>query len=609
MDIQALLKFDFLAVAEKQVTIMTQQKIIDDPSSDEDAKSQAEDAKAKALQELAQLLQGAGDLGKTVPKTPIIGTTGSKIKTPKSIQTSGVKGAVIKPNDGGIILDGETLVPFTGFDPDIKANIFSYDADLKTWECPDHDPNLPDNLGPVHPGQLRPTSVKDALKTETRCSTMSETIVYNGLEHSSGDTTFIAHRSYMETIRKAVIVRGMFGVFMIPDAANPEGWDLFHKHGRFTVLGVQSHILKLKLTADSYLNNNLKWSGDLLRSTLHPNLKLKVQAAVGINASGPEVLISAIKEAFTGDGYTQLEKLKNDIKALQLKNFPGEDIHALNEVIKDKMERLDAADMVKVGDNLLLEIVGIYEQSTAEHFRLWAVNKYADVQKFVKQCRYSDPTTLLGIPDPITYATLVADSNAKYLELKGDDRYPPALTSHPKTELDPVAMIAEITKRATQSVLAKVGSSTGGANDKARANNSHTGQTKPNNGGSTDEAKSNDAKGDGKAKFTKLPKNFPQGKKEWVTHLPNGWDPATKVFQLGGKDYKWCTDCKRWCFHRAGEGHAKWAAKRSSGTANTGSPAKTTPPATTKATVTLAEVVDSDSDDDNGWSPYNPYRI
>jgi hypothetical protein len=65
-----------------------------------------------------------------------------------------------------------------------------------------------------------------------------------------------------------------------------------------------------------------------------------------------------------------------------------------------------------VGDSLLLSIVTIYEQSSAEHFRLWAVSLYAKVNDFVKLCRFSDPSVLKTMHNQITYETLTTDSNA-----------------------------------------------------------------------------------------------------------------------------------------------------------------------------------------------------
>lgn len=630
MDFNTLLSIDLIEVSALKSQIDIHQDTIDDTSATAEEKSLAMAEKAIAMGKIAKLLQpltapttasayssGGATVpttgGATVPVTPAVGTTAPKIKTPMSVKGS-TGSTVIKPKDGGIYKEPNgNLVPFSSFDPDTKANIFSWDADKDEWICDDHDPNMPNHFGHIHPGQLRPTSVKDSLKTEVRCSTLSNPVVYNGLEPSTGEITFINHRSYLQSMRQAVIERGLYGVFLVPDSANQEGWDLFHKHGRFTVVNVQSHTLKLQLIADPYCVNNLKWSGNLLRSTLHPTLKSKVDAVVGVNASGPEVLIAAIKEAFTGDSYEQLEALKKELKDMKLKDFPGEDINAANERIKDIMERLSAADVLLVGDSLLLSIVTIYEQSSAEHFRLWAVGLYAKVNDFVKLCRFSDPSVLKTMPNQITYETLTTDSNAKYLELKGNNRYPPALTSHPNSDAGPVAMIAEITKRATASVLAKLGS--GGTQGAGRNNGN---QSKPK------QDKGDTAKGDGQKSgssgtqtksnnFTKLPKDFPQDEKGWVTHLPKNWDPATKVFKLGDKSYKWCTECKRWCFHRA-DGHAAWKAKQASkkgggSGGGSGAPAPTSTPQPSQQQATLA-ALDSDSDsDDDGQGPWIPVRI
>jgi hypothetical protein len=220
------------------------------------------------------------------------------------------------------------------------------------------------------------------------------------------------------------------------------------------------------------------------------------------------------------------------------------------------------------------------------------------------------------MPNQITYETLTTDSNAKYLELKGNNRYPPALTSHPNSDAGPVAMIAEITKRATASVLAKLGS---GGTQGGGGRNGHQSKPKQDKGDTAKGPTGDDGQKPGpsgkqtKSNFTKLPKDFPQDEKGWVTHLPKNWDPATKVFKLGDKSYKWCTECKRWCFHRA-DGHAAWKAKQQAGKGGgsgggSGAPVSTSTPKPSQQQATLA-ALDSDSDsDDDGQGPWIPVRI
>jgi hypothetical protein len=59
-----------------------------------------------------------------------------------------------------------------------------------------------------------------------------------------------------------------------------------------------------------------------------------------------------MKIVFSGEHFEQLDQLREE--------FPGENIQALNEKIKDIMDCLDGADILTLGDQLLLTQVGIY---------------------------------------------------------------------------------------------------------------------------------------------------------------------------------------------------------------------------------------------------------
>jgi hypothetical protein len=172
----------------------------------------------------------------------------------------------------------------------------------------------------------------------------------------------------VEGTSRACIQRGFFNEFVIPDAHNPSGSDLFKKHSRFSISNIKNYVTKQRLTCDHYAETNYTWSGTLLLSTLHPELYAKVIQAVGVSPSGPEVFIATMKEVHNGTHYEQMEQLKGSFKLLKLSDFAGENIQEANEKIKDIMDQLDGADMLSVGDHL-------YEQSTSEHMRLWAVNE------------------------------------------------------------------------------------------------------------------------------------------------------------------------------------------------------------------------------------------
>jgi hypothetical protein len=258
----------------------------------------------------------------------------------------------------------------------------------------------------------------------------------------------------VDLLRRACIQGRFFNEFVIPDAHNPSGSDLFKKHSRFSISNIKNYVAKQRLTCDHYAETNYTWSGTLLLSTLHPELYAKVIQVVGVSPSGPEVFIATMKEVHNGTHYEQMEQLKGSSKLLKLSDFAGENIQEAYEKIKDIMDQLDGADTLSLGDHLLLHQVGLYEQSTSEHMRLWAVNEYNSMEAFVSRCRQLDPASLASSPHDqvIDYLTLADRSTTKYLELNGRGRYTPAVTVKQETEIGPVAMVAQITGQVTKNI-------------------------------------------------------------------------------------------------------------------------------------------------------------
>jgi hypothetical protein len=644
LDTTTLLCLDAPAIAAKQNEIRVHQDTLADPNSDDDARADAHVAILTLTAELAALLLPtmapfmSNPTSSSGPPTPVLPSAstspipnrniGSNLSNsaghtpntpaPKTTSTPGSGGTyhefsetemndlMTSPTYGGLFKDSAgRLIPFTGSDPDTKVNIFSFVPTTSKWVCATYDPTRIDQKGPSHPGQFRPTDLKALQKTAYRCSNLDNPVVYNGLATSTADVTYTPHRVYLQVLRQKVIESGMYDEFLIPDVANPGGWDIFLKPGRFTVDQVKAYIVQQRETCDVFRANNYNWSGRLVMSTLHPDLLRKVIASVGINASGPESFISAIKEAFTGDHYEQLEQLKITLKEMKLSSYPGENIQLANEAIRDIMLRLDNSDMLNIGDDLLIHIVGVYEQSSSRHFELWATSLYNTVKAFIEKCRFADAATKANIPNPITYDDLVNQSNAKYLELVGSGRYPAAITKTTPTSDGPLAMVAASITALKKEVKqlkkekSKPSSTTDPSKDKdkkqaPKSNKDVTGGI----GGRTSD------------KRGWPPKGFPTGPREWVHFFPAQWNKSTSVLKRGNKRYLWCSLCfdgkGGWCYHRD-DGHAAWLARRAA-VSTTAAPAATSAPAssrtvTPQATLALLEADDSDSSDDGVWYP------
>lgn len=623
------------ALYEEQASI---QAIIDDPNT-------AVDALEKAVQEL-EAINAKIDARNASFSAPSVSPTTDSTKTkfqpsnpftvgptpPKVIKLSDLKAShpsTNAPKHGGLWKDesDNKLIPFVGFDPDVKINRFTYNEAEQDYVLlgTEFDKTLPVLRGPSHVGQLRPTGVKASSKTMERCTTLSAPIQYNGTLPSTGDGETIKHRTYVAIIRREIIQRGMYCEFLIPDSAAPEGWDLFLKHGRFTLQEVKDHVARMITSADTFQLENLDWSGRLIRSSLHPELLGKVIQEVGVSASGPVTFIAAMKIVFSGEHFEQLDLLREEFKHLKLSDFPGEDIQAVNEKVKDILDRLDGADMLSLGDQLLINQVGLYEQSSAEHMRLWALSKYDKVVDFVNKCRFGDATKLretLPSTEIITYETLADEANKKYHELVGRNRYPPAIRTKPVSDDSPVAMLAQVQQAITQGVLKdlkKAGvtkAANGKSDSKKKSDESSSKQSQPGAAGGTN--------GSGPSKKTvkkddKLPSDFPQEGMAWRTHWPSYWpdgDKDKRVFKYMGRKYKWCRKCQdgkgRWMYHFS-SGHDAWKSRQSTrastdhgGTAGSGNPASASPcskPSTPAASLAVPSNESDSDDDDDGWKP------
>jgi hypothetical protein len=530
--------------------------------------------------------------------TPRSGTV-MKLFDLRGVSSSGP----VAPKGGGLWHDGDSklLIPFVGFDPDVSVNVFTWSDDDQDWVCPTFDPSLGVRQGPSHTLQFRPKGIKDVKKTEHSCTTLPDPIVFNGLKAPSADLAAMKTRTYVELVRRACIKRGFFNEFVIPDAHNPAGNDLFKKHSRFSIMQIKEYVANQRLICDPFAETNYVWSGTLLLSTLHPDLYAKVIQEVGVSPSGPEVFIATMKEVHNGAHYEQMEQLKESFKLLKLSDFSGENVQEANEKVKDIMDQLDGADMLSVGDHLLLHQVGLYEQSTSEHMRLWAVNEYNSVEAFVTRCRQLDPGSLASLPrdQVIDYLTLADRSTTKYLELVGRGRYTPAVTTKQETESGPVAMIAQITKQVTKNIKDSIRTTKGKQTHVKTGGQQRSGKSSDSTGGdSTTKAAQH------RAWMTK--QGFPAGRNEWRTFFPPAWDPATAGLRHQGKRWKWCSTCAKWMLHHADK-HDEWVAssndrtkdKTKENTTSAGSASPTSKSAASKARANLAVIECDENDGDS----------
>ena len=483
-----------------------------------------------------------------------------------TVWTAGLTSTTTAPITGGLVktdndsLAGFALIPFVGTDPDAKVNVFSWDptyvnppaADgtalpAGNWTCGHVEANFANQQEPVHAGQYRPRGVKSEMKTREGCTSF-DGVAYCGLVAKEGEAS-IPVSTFKETMRRHMITHGMWDVFNLTDPSSPNtNWDLFQKQARFPLDYVTRLIEGQRVNgaiADKYYFQNLDWSGVYIRNSISPKLLTQVLAEVPVTASGPETFV-ALMQVIYADGYDALDQCKEELKALSLKDFPGENISDLNLKITQYAERLDSAQAFE--PDLLCKIVKVYETSTEPRFQQWAYGKYQECTKYVDALRVND-ASVISLP-LVTYKLLGTESNKQYRNMLASDRWSPALTKKPDSPTLPTAYQAMF-QQAFAAALQQGGFSQRGGG-----------------GGAGKGGFSGDCHNCGLPGH--MSRDCPQPKQSGGTGEHSGstawkFTRITDVLQKYGRTYKWCQKCAdgkgQYMYHLT-SGHDAWQARR-----------------------------------------------
>ena len=508
------------------------------------------------------IMSGSGSSGQppTPPSTPRVLKWSTEVGTDKD--------KVIIPSCGGLFRDTKkgtskaTIVPFVGTDPDNPVNTWTWSEDDSDWVIDPsiHKPSLKNIRGPSHAGQFRPLGADDQTSTQSSCSKYKGTL----LQNIEGKGLSMSLKTYKDTTRKHMISQGMWDVFSIPDPKNKQvKWDLFSHLGRLPLDAISQHVKDLRANADKYIIDNLDWSGDYLRASLHSTLLSKVLDRLPISASGPEVL-SATHAVIQSSTFEVMEDVRDQLKAISLSNYPGENIDKCCAAQLVLLQRMEDAGYYQ--PEHLSFVTRCWKKCSDPAFLQWALKRNDEVSAYREKLTVMDAST---IPpnEVIKYDTLIKSARAEYKKLVDEKDWVP-LKSSTKSSSEPelpagyAAVIETAVSKAmtaagkTQhpSILRNGGGGGGGGGGKrvgfekgnrSRRNNSNNGNSDPRKDKGGDSSKKTPAPGHG---YWARPKDNP--------------DQATKVHK--GKTMYYCTICKRWEYHNK-PGHDEAMAKKKKG--------------------------------------------
>ena len=479
----------------------------------------------------------------------------------------------------------DEIFAWSGTDPDApKVMMYSWSVKVKGWTLPTAQFKKGGTKiqGPTREGMYRPRGVKQERTTKENCTSYAGTEVFNGINPTDGKIN-IPLMTFKDVTRKHMIDHGMIDVFLLKDPRNKKTTrDLFRHHAMMPVDWVKQEVDRLRRLNDAYVDQSLKWSAEYLRNSINAEMLTKLLHEVTLETSGPETFI-ALMRIVHSDSYEALEKVKDKLLALSLKDFPGKDVRALNVQIKQYSEHIECADHFT--KELIPKICLKYENASDTKFSQWATtNLYEPALKQVKDLRVMNKQALSYTP--LSVETLCRMTNTRYDDAIAAGRYTTAVTTK-EPEALPAGYLAKIQEEVTKSLRqVQFG-------DKS---------TKGTGGGGT--RGTGDGATDGDKDLSVITVNgteYPYKSNVWKTQVPTGTQ-STQI-RHGSQRYRYCTDCNRWCYHYGGADHQKYLLRKNGAAASAPvvapTPAPATPVTPAAPAANLALVPNINGDDDN----------
>jgi len=294
-----------------------------------------------------------------------------------------------------------------------------------------------------------------------------------------------------------------------------------------------------KTRCDSYVVGNMTMSGDYLRSTLTSDFLKQVLKFTSVNASGLVMFVATMNNCFS-DSYDALVSIKQKLRLIKIKDFPNEDVELCAEVILMHSERLECAGAFE--DDLLCDILRIFEDSTDQFFKIWAMKEYCECQDFIKCKRLCKTPVRI-----FTYDSICEEAVNEFHSLVDSSRWElKGIQKSEEPEL-PKTYKAEI-KTAINLALAETTNSRGPNNP--NANNGYAEKTCWNCGKKGPIAPNCPEKGLNNSNQSPGNSNAVD---TWYLKNADGKDTMVR----NDNKYFWCKDCTPHCWRRNKRSHTK----------------------------------------------------
>lgn len=202
-----------------------------------------------------------------------------------------------------------------------------------------------------------------------------------------------------------MIDNGMFNVFKMADPLDPTiKLDSFKSASQFPLTFVASCVNNYKsTTSDDCELDNCEMSAACIKNSISTALLEKVVQKIGAKATGPECL-AAPENVICSDGHNAVQKCKDDLKKLNVKNHPAKNINSLCDDIIALRDCFGSTG--KFNSSLLCDVCGVFEGGSESCFTDWTKKRHQECTAQVNALEAMHEDMHIGsLADPKDFAT------------------------------------------------------------------------------------------------------------------------------------------------------------------------------------------------------------
>jgi hypothetical protein len=380
------------------------------------------------------------------------------------------------------------------------------------------------NTVPESPYCYRPAYEKDTKSYQKRTSGMNEKFGRDCKKYSV--------QCFADDVERHLQEHGMDSVFYVEDEDN--NWkSLLHHHSTFTTSEIEEKIEDYTNdgTYDNYDLANLKWSATLLVNSIDPEMRKEIIPYCRRGITGPELWMRIIADVHS-DSVQRMESLKEEVKAMKLRDFKGENVKMFTAAMLDKCRELENANALP--PNICITINNQLTLCTVADFRIefQGLRKALNANLRLYNGKNQQAIKRLAVDnDHHTYDGILSEASMSYQSLIEQGLWGPAVVNKDKGRAPEAYLTQAEANNLIQKAISNKGSSTG-----------NNGQTTTNmkdvkcfKCGKTGHRRSDCPKKDGD-------KNIKSKKKaSWKSRPPKNGEPETKT--VDSMEWHWCAKC------------------------------------------------------------------